>query len=148
MTSALISYFYSRYGIDISNNPKTVEAKVLPLPRVFFGRQEVRVGNGSWNLLNVKFTRPADLVAFAVADFSGRRTGSNFISEFLPVARKHGMTTPLEDNLNLANIVQELQVSVEESRVTRGGLTVDTMEDTVNNAIEKAHFYFAGPYLR
>ena len=108
---------------------------------MYFGRQEVRVGNGSWNLLNVNFTRPADLVAFAVADFSGRRAGSNFISEFLPVARRHGMTTPLENNLNLANIV-------EESRVSRGGLTVNTMEDTVNNAIEKAHFYFAGPYLR
>lgn len=141
MTSALISYFYSRYGIDISNNPKTVEAKVLPLPKVYFGRQEVNVGNGSWNLLNVNFTKPADLVAFAVADFSGRRAGSNFISEFLPVARRHGMTTPLEDNLNLANIV-------EESRVSRGGLTVNTMEDTVNNAIKKAHFYFAGSYLR
>ena len=88
------------------------------------------------------FTKPADLNAFAVADFSGRRAGISFISEFLHVVREHGMTIPRDFDNNLANSL------VEVSRVSRGGLTVNSMEDTICDAIAKAHFYFTGLYLR
>ena len=88
------------------------------------------------------FTKPADLNAFAVADFSGRRAGISFISEFLHVVREHGMTIPRDFDNNLAKSL------VEVSRVSRGGLNVNNMQDTIIAAITKARSYFTQTYLR
>ena len=56
------------FGVDISQNMAVVAARVLNAPRVSYSVGQAKITNGSWNLMNIKFTksvqniRPAILV--------------------------------------------------------------------------------------
>ena len=62
------------WGIQIAPRLMSVPGRLLPSPEVHYakGGQRPRVQNGSWNLVNAKFTRAGqDLVTWAVVNFSG-----------------------------------------------------------------------------
>lgn len=54
------------FGVDISVDMTVVPARVLTPPRVQYQSGQPNVANGSWNILGVRFTRPAQLTRAAV----------------------------------------------------------------------------------
>lgn len=48
----------NNFGFDISKELITVPGRILPTPRVYYGLKELQAKDGSWNLMNVKFSKP------------------------------------------------------------------------------------------
>ncbi|KAL7411338.1 Piwi domain-containing protein [Mrakia frigida] len=62
------------WGLDVSPDMLTCDARVLMPPRVGYGNnQTVNANNGSWNLMGKKFFKPGkNLVSWSVISFDGR----------------------------------------------------------------------------
>ncbi|KAI5118505.1 hypothetical protein M0805_004005 [Coniferiporia weirii] len=54
------------FGIEISVDMAVVSARVLNPPKVVYKSGQPSVANGSWNILGVRFSRPAQLTRVAV----------------------------------------------------------------------------------
>lgn len=54
------------FGVEISNQMSVVPARILPPPGISYGMGKINVKDGSWNILNVKFRRGADMSRWAV----------------------------------------------------------------------------------
>jgi len=79
-----MKHVLDQYNLRVSDAPIEVTAKVLPQPTIKFSGQISNITNGSWNLRNVKFSKPAELSCFAIADISGNtRFAIEFMETFL-----------------------------------------------------------------
>ncbi|KAH8104896.1 Piwi domain-containing protein [Phellopilus nigrolimitatus] len=54
------------FGIEVSADMTVVPARVLIPPKVVYSSGSPNVANGSWNILNVRFHRPAQLTRAAI----------------------------------------------------------------------------------
>jgi len=126
-----VSHILSQYNLRLNDNPIEVMAKVLPEPNVNFANEQARLNNGSWNLMGKKFSNPAELSSFAVANLSGKpHLASDFINTFLKVAENHGMSVANCD-------VQRLIAN------GRGDITSqEEVRRTIKGAIDNARSFF------
>lgn len=65
----------NNFGIDISKELITVPGRILPTPKVYYGSKELQAKDGSWNLMNVKFSKPGSFGKWAcvVINYSDQR---------------------------------------------------------------------------
>lgn len=63
------------FDMNISSNPIRLEARVLSPPQVLYGNDKrLNASNGAWNLINVKFCNPGDLLQTVVLLNFARRS--------------------------------------------------------------------------
>ncbi|KAG9518652.1 Piwi-domain-containing protein, partial [Aureobasidium melanogenum] len=55
----------NKFGIDIGKELITVPGRILPTPKVYYGNKELQAREGSWNLMNVKFSKPGSFGPWA-----------------------------------------------------------------------------------
>ncbi|KAH0173237.1 Piwi-domain-containing protein, partial [Aureobasidium melanogenum] len=55
----------NNFGIDIGKELITVPGRILPTPKVYYGNKELQAREGSWNLMNVKFSKPGSFGPWA-----------------------------------------------------------------------------------
>ena len=86
-----------------------MEAKVLPEPKLAFARRDsASINDGSWDLRNKTFAKPAGMRAFAVVDFSSGARSLPYVRNLLNVCADHGILTQIDirdDNAVRALIV-------------------------------------------
>ena len=84
-----------RWHIAIDSRPVETTAKVLKAPTIRFKNQNARTNNGSFNLNNLLFSKPAKLQSFVLMNFSKNKKKSHECMELvLRVAEKHGLVIP------------------------------------------------------
>jgi hypothetical protein len=114
----------SRFSLERDLEPVTLDAKVLPEPKLTFGRGEAAsINNGSWDLRNKKFAKPAGLRAFAAVDFAGGRS-MPYVKNLLKVCADHGIMT---------------QVDIRDDNMVRA-LTVTGSDANPNSVSSDCHF--------
>ena len=86
-----------RFNLVRDLEPVILEAKVLPEPKLTFARSEpASINNGSWDLRNKKFAKPAGIRAFAVVDFSSGARSLPYVKNLLKVCADHGILTQID----------------------------------------------------
>ncbi|KAK5173091.1 Protein argonaute [Saxophila tyrrhenica] len=88
------------FGVQVDPNMTTVDARLIPAPKVQFGAGDAKPGtSGRWDLKGKKFLsgNVASLKSWAVCVISGRRGGKpdkatidRFIAEFIKIYKGHG----------------------------------------------------------
>ncbi|KAG9961030.1 Piwi-domain-containing protein, partial [Aureobasidium melanogenum] len=65
----------NNFGIDIGKELITVPGRILPTPKVYYGNKELQAREGSWNLMNVKFSKPGSFGKWAcvVVNYNDQR---------------------------------------------------------------------------
>jgi len=120
------------FGIEIDTDMAVIPARELPAPSLNYRGNTPRVFNGSWNILDVKFHRPAQISSWCVLVVRDGRTmlqgpdDPNLKSLVTGFARKLvncgmiippnptlirpvALTNPFEDDPSRSNSVQELR---------------------------------------
>lgn len=66
----------SAFGINIGGNLLTVQARILPVPKLQYAGKEQQPENGKWNLARVRYTKPATIQSWGclVIEERGRPT--------------------------------------------------------------------------
>ncbi|QRV87399.1 argonaute-like protein [Ceratobasidium sp. AG-Ba] len=68
--------YLRQFGITISTEPERCLARVLPTPALNYGagskRKHIKPANGSWNLVDQKFFKPATVTGWAVVVYDTR----------------------------------------------------------------------------
>ena len=88
-----------KFGIDISTDMTVLTGRVLTPPRVSYSAGNPRVENGSWNILNVKFTRSSSSARLAILvlpdgsrdDFRNNEQIKEVVDGLIDKCRKSGM---------------------------------------------------------
>lgn len=91
--------------------PAKLEASVLPQPVMRFLNNEKVPNDGSWNLAEVKFSKPAFMSSFAIVDFAnvvGENRCSAFIRLF-EIMASHGIEMPR--NVDVEQAILEVIVA-------------------------------------
>ncbi|KAG9084746.1 hypothetical protein FRC06_003919, partial [Ceratobasidium sp. 370] len=70
------SEYMRQFGISVSETPETCLARVLPTPALNYGagskQKQITPANGSWNLVDQKFFKPAEVTGWAVIVYDTR----------------------------------------------------------------------------
>ncbi|KAG9080369.1 hypothetical protein FRC06_006673, partial [Ceratobasidium sp. 370] len=70
------SEYMRQFGMTVSETPETCLARVLPTPALNYGagskRKQITPANGSWNLVDQKFFKPAEVTGWAVIVYGTR----------------------------------------------------------------------------
>uniref|UniRef100_A0A6U5FXU4 Piwi domain-containing protein n=1 Tax=Corethron hystrix TaxID=216773 RepID=A0A6U5FXU4_9STRA len=125
--------FLKLFGLARQESAKKLEAKILEEPSLRFCEQQSTINDGSWNLMRVKFDRPATMASFGIIDFTDRSGGKRFFSNILRVCKSHGMELPTNISGRDEGIVTE--------RVAVNG-HADNIGQCFENAIAKAKDFF------
>ncbi|EIW85395.1 Piwi-domain-containing protein [Coniophora puteana RWD-64-598 SS2] len=72
-------------GMEISNTPAQVKARVLDPPGIGYTGDDVNMNRtpGSWNVLGKRFFKPANLEKWAVVSFAGEMANDGAIAAFV-----------------------------------------------------------------
>jgi len=95
-----------KFNFRRNPTPVQITAKLLAEPQLTFANQNARISNGSWNLRDVKFKKPAQLFSFAIIDLaSGVRKGSmEFMRNLFDAATSHNIEIPM--NINIQRTIE------------------------------------------
>ncbi|KAG9100456.1 hypothetical protein FRC06_004126 [Ceratobasidium sp. 370] len=70
------SEYMRQFGMTVSQTPESCLARVLPTPALNYGagskRKQIKPANGSWNLADQKFFKPAEVTGWAVVVYDTR----------------------------------------------------------------------------
>jgi len=116
--------YNTHYGIAFDTRMTTVEAHVLPEPRVYYNQREgeksIRPSGGKWNLKEKVFARCNEFTSWSVVAFLptfklNQNVILDFISMLSSVCSKEGMSVPRGDppilhanpNGNIKNILSQ-----------------------------------------
>ena len=76
-------------NMTINNNMTVIPARILDPPRIVYGNGQPRIQNGGWNVLGVKFKKPASIVGISVLVIKGQSCDdSDFTGYTDPVLRQ------------------------------------------------------------
>lgn len=67
----------------VANQPVSLDARVLPVPRLVMGREEFMPERGVWNRLHDTFFYPAELRVWAVVNYDGLHVREDLLWRFL-----------------------------------------------------------------
>jgi len=127
--------FLKLFGITKNYSAVTLTAKVLEEPCIQFKERPSFINDGSWNLRDVKFDKPATLASFALINFTGRENAVRFFGNVLNSCKKHGMQLPFNiGRRDESNLVNEVACS--------GDFRNGNCSDSFKNAVEKAKEFF------
>lgn len=114
-----LSTLLRQFNLEASPEPLTLTATVLQQPVIHFHSRHAFPRDGSWDLRNIRFPKPATMTSFAILDFAGGQNLSAF--EFLfKIMEGHGMDMPR--NVNISEAINSLTVraeSIEPARVSK-----------------------------
>ena len=89
------------FNMTIDNKMTVIPARILDPPRIVYGSGQPRIQNGGWNVLGVKFNKPASVVGISILvikdrsrdDFSGNNDPAlrQVVEGFLAKCRACGM---------------------------------------------------------
>ncbi|KAG8737204.1 hypothetical protein FRC10_008469 [Ceratobasidium sp. 414] len=81
--------YMRQFGVTISQTPESCFARVLPAPTLNYGagskRKQIKPANGSWNLADQKFFKPAEVTGWAVVVYDTHTVGE---ADVLDIIRK------------------------------------------------------------
>jgi hypothetical protein len=91
--------------------PAKLEASVLPQPVMKFLNNEKIPNDGSWNLADVKFSKPALMSSFAVVDFANvdRDDRCSAFEKLFDIMASHGIEMPR--NVDVGQAIREVIVA-------------------------------------
>ena len=131
-----ITAYLQSCNVNIDNEPPTLQARVLPNPRISFERGGATINNGSWDTRNVKFSNPADLRSFGVLDLT-----SGGVREYLQTqfrnCEKYGMQLPDSASECVDGIAGNIR-----QNGSRSALSPESMLSDFSRAIYKARDFF------
>ena len=128
--------YLNKYGLQVNRAQTSVEARLLPAPKIKFGNMEEQPnpGRGKWDLKQKKFLRsnPEPLRSWGICILTSsvtRRpacdlpTAQNFAREFTRIYRGHGGVVQLEPFIQMANMARgpELITDVWRETGNKGG---------------------------
>jgi len=106
-----------KFNFKRSHQPVEITAKLLAEPQLSFAdNRSAQVRNGSWNLRDVKFKKPAQLYSFAVVDLApgGRKSSAVFMKQFFESANAHNIEVPT--NINISTTIDAVTSTVRSQR--------------------------------
>lgn len=118
--------FWSSFGINLGDNLKTVQGRVLPSPRIMYAKQkDLQAKFGSWNMQTIAFSTPSTL--------------KNWVWLFIDVPNsRHGLS-PQGLAGSLDEFVQTLKNMGVAAEKPKGGTRIEYAFNADNAAaIEKA----------
>ncbi|KAF7325238.1 Argonaute-like protein [Mycena kentingensis (nom. inval.)] len=110
------------FGVDVGGELLSIDTRLLSAPRLIYGRNAIaNPKNGSWNLAEKKFFKPATVSYWVLAVVDGRSFDTRrLIEDFVQNCRVTGINilspNPLVQNINGQAIIQHLNNADEIAR--------------------------------
>jgi len=131
-------------NLRLDARPMQLQAKVLKMPNLVSANKRMEIINGSWNLKDVEFAKPAKLYSFGVINLCNRFPG-NLPSEIFDSLEKHGIQLPLSRNL-YGKVWNELSVKPRGNGLNEqsGEMNPNELQEAFSRAKNNAKRVFIG----
>lgn len=115
----------NKFGFEVGQDLITVPGRILPTPKVYYGNKELQAREGSWNLMNVKFSKPGSIGMWAcvVLNYNDQRgdallqQGSQIKGE--DVLGVDGLLAALERHLGTYGVRMGQRVQTQHFKIPR-----------------------------
>eukprot|EP00548_Thalassiothrix_antarctica_P021134 CAMPEP_0194179776 /NCGR_PEP_ID=MMETSP0154-20130528/13179_1 /TAXON_ID=1049557 /ORGANISM="Thalassiothrix antarctica, Strain L6-D1" /LENGTH=790 /DNA_ID=CAMNT_0038895255 /DNA_START=366 /DNA_END=2738 /DNA_ORIENTATION=+ len=98
----------------VDREPLELSATVLEQPKITFDNKENTPFDGSWDLRDVRFSKPAFLSSFGILDFTSDGRAASNILDLIQTLGRHGVKMP--QNVDIEDAVRNVTVLVNSSR--------------------------------
>jgi eukaryotic translation initiation factor 2C len=115
----------NKFGFEVGQDLITVPGRILPTPKVYYGTRELQAKEGSWNLMNVKFSKPGSIGKWAcvVLNYEEER-GDALLPlgkqiQFMDVLDAEGLLKALERHLGAYGVRMGQRLGTLQFRIPR-----------------------------
>jgi eukaryotic translation initiation factor 2C len=115
----------NNFGFEVEQNLITVPGRILPTSKVYYGNKELQAREGSWNLMNVKVSKPGSIGRWAcvVLNYDEQR-GNALAPEGQQIQQMEalgveGLLKALERHLGAYGVCMVQRLGTQQCRIPR-----------------------------
>jgi len=115
----------NKFGFEVGQELITVPGRILPTPKVYYGNKELQPREGSWNLMNVKFSKPGSIGKWACVTLNYNDQRGNALLpqgsqiQGVDVLDAEGLLQALERHLNAYGVRMGQRLQTQQMQIPR-----------------------------